>query len=177
MKVAYVKERAFLAMVLSAIEVYKYETLGLLLGYKGGNEFIVEYAIPYQTSIKGYSWVSPKPKVSERIKELVENLPVQVIGDFHSHTEFGTHKALPIPSGDDIADMEKDNIHIIVAVNDREKNQKWRYGKNGAISGTLGDYHLAIAAATPKVSYSYERVKIICPSATGIFYKKGKPKD
>lgn len=177
MMVAYIKERAFLAMVLSAIEVYKHETLGLLLGYKGDDEFIVEYAIPYQTSMKGYSWVSPKPTVSEKIKKLVKNLPVEVIGDFHSHTEFGSHKAVPIPSGDDIADMEKGNLHIIVAVNDREKDQKWRYGKNGAISGTLGDYHLSIAATTSKRSYSYEKVKIICPSATGIFYKKTKKKD
>lgn len=177
MKVAYIKERAFLAMVLSSIEVYKHETLGLLLGYKGGNEFIVEYAIPFQTSIKGYSWVSPKPTISERIKELVKNLPVQVIGDFHSHTEFGEHKAVPIPSGDDIADMEKGNIYIIVAVNDKEKDEKWGYGKNGEISGTLGDYHLSIAAATLKGSYSYERVKIVCPSATGISYKKGESED
>lgn len=176
MKVAYIKERAFLAMVLSAVEVYKHETLGLLLGYKGDDEFIVEYAIPYQTSMKGYSWVSPKPTVSERIKELVKNLPVEVIGDFHSHTEFGKNRAVPVPSGDDIADMEESHIHIIVAVNEKKRAQKWSSGKDGEISGTLGDYHLAIAAATPRGDTSYERVKIICPSATGIFYKKARKK-
>lgn len=166
----YLKERAFLAMILSSIEVYHHETLGVLLGYKGENSFVVEYAIPYQTALKGLTWVEPRPRRTKRLERVLENMPVDVIGDFHSHTEMGKSQALARPSGDDIADMEEGRIHLIVAVNSKQKERRWRRNRHGAISGTIGKYQLDVGAAvlSKRGRWGYRRAKIVCPSATGI---------
>jgi len=164
----YIKERAFLAMILSVVEVYKRETLGLLLGYKGGNRFFVEYAIPSQTAERGFSWTEPKARAFERMTNITKNMSIDVIGDYHSHTDFRGEEARAIPSGEDIADMQKGNVHIIIAVNPKLVKVKWRQNNDGTISGTISNYHVRISAATPIGEYKYRRVKIICPSATGL---------
>ncbi len=169
MKVVHIKERALLSMILSSIEVYRHETLGLLLGYRSRDGFVIEYGIPYQTAVKGYSWVAPKSRASERMEEVLKDMPVNVIGDFHSHTQWGKYKAKATPSGEDIADMEPDNIYLIVAVNDKTKDKLWHHTKKGSIIGTLGKYAIELGAACilPGENKS-EPVKIICPSATGL---------
>ncbi len=166
----YLKERAFLAMILSSVEVYHHETLGVLLGYKGEDSFVVEYAIPYQTALKGLTWVEPRPRRTKRLERILEKMPVEVIGDYHSHTEIGKSQALPRPSGDDVADMEEGKVHLIVAVNGKQKDRKWRHNRNGGISGTIGRYQLDIGAAVvaKKGRWGYKIAKIVCPSATGL---------
>ncbi len=166
----HLKERAFLAMVFSSIEVYKHETLGLLLGFKGENSFAIEYAIPYQTAVKGYSWVSPKPQAAEKMTKVLENMAIDVIGDYHSHTQYGEDRATTRPSGDDIADMEKGKLYITVAVNDKTRKKRWITKKNGNIRGTIGDYDVELGAVVAYGNHRYKRVKIICPSATGLGY-------
>lgn len=173
-EVVHIKERAFLAMVLSSIEVYRHETMGLLLGYRGENIFVVEYAIPYQTAVKGYSWVAPKSRASERMVRILKDMPIDVIGDFHSHTQWGDSKALSTPSGEDIADMEMNQVYIIVAVNDKKRAKPWRHAKEGAIKGTLGDYNLELGASVLVSEYKPKSIKIDCPSATGLSYQKQK---
>ena len=165
-----VKERAFWSMVLSAIEVYHLETLGLLLGLKGEDTFIVEYAIPYQTAHKAKTWVSPNEKRASRLKRIVHLLPVDVIGDYHSHTELGNSKALPHPSGDDIADMEAGKAYLILAVNECNRTVEWHNNTDGSISGTLGGYHIRITAHeyVKKGWRHYKNMVIICPSAVGL---------
>ncbi|MCK4352283.1 Mov34/MPN/PAD-1 family protein [candidate division WOR-3 bacterium] len=169
-KSVHIKERAFLAMILSSVEVYRYETLGILLGYKGEDSFVVEYAIPYQTAVKGYSWVAPKSRASERMVKILERMSINVIGDFHSHTQWGDFKGKPVPSGEDIADMELNKIYAIVAVNDKQKKESWHRTEAGTIVGTLSDYSLEIGAHILVSNYKSKSVKIICPSATGLSY-------
>jgi proteasome lid subunit RPN8/RPN11 len=168
-----IKERAFWSMVLSAVEVYHLETLGLLLGSRNKDDFIVEYAIPYQTAKKAKTWVSPNERRASRIKKIIHLIPIDVIGDYHSHTKLGEIKALARPSGDDIADMEKDNIYIILAVNEIQRTVEWHKNSDGSISGTLGGYHIVIGAHEyiDRGVY-YKKAEIICPSAVGL---KGYP--
>ncbi len=166
---AYIKENAFLSMILSAIEVYHHETLGLLLGYGMGQEFVVEYAIPYQTAVKGYTYtMPPKERVLERMIDILSEWPGEVIGDYHSHTELGANKAKAIPSGTDIADMSRGKLSIIIAVNEKEREMKWRKNRNGSLSGTLGDFHIEIGGFVLYGEKRYRRVELICPAATGI---------
>jgi len=165
-----VKERAFWSMVLSAIEVYNLETLGLLLGLRGDDIFVVEYAIPFQTAEKAKTWVSPNERRASRIKKIVDLIPVDVIGDYHSHTELGENRAIARPSGDDIADMEKGNVYMILALNECNKSLEWRNNVDGSISGTLGQYHIRISAAEyiERGGLHYKKVDIFCPSAVGL---------
>ena len=47
----YISANAFWALLISAIEVYKKECFGILLGYRdSSNIYIVEHAISYQTA-------------------------------------------------------------------------------------------------------------------------------
>jgi hypothetical protein len=168
-KTIIVKERAFWSMALSAIEVFHLETLGLLLGMKGEDKFIVEYAIPYQTAQKQKTWVSPNERRASRIKKIVDILPVDLIGDFHSHTEIGETRATVVPSGDDIADMEKNKVYIILAMNESVKKVKWHPNKDGSISGTLGGYHIRmIAHELDSRGRHYKNVEVVCPAAVGL---------
>lgn len=165
----HIKEQALFSMLLSTVEVYRHESLGLLLGYKGVNEFIIEYAVPYQTAMKGYSWVAPRSTAAERMGKILKYVPINLIGDFHSHTQWGDSMAMPVPSGDDIADMQIDKVHIIVAINDKTKLQKW-CSKNTVLVGSLGGYAIEIGAFILKGEYEAKTIKIICPSATGLCY-------
>lgn len=168
-----IKERAFWSMVLSAIEVYHLETLGVLLGSRNNDDFIVEYAIPYQSAKKAKTWVSPNERSTSRIKKIIHLIPIDVIGDYHSHTKLGKNKALARPSGDDIVDMEKENIYIILAVNEIQRTVEWHNNSDGSISGTLGGYHIVIGAhESMDRGVYYKKVEIICPSAVGL---KGYP--
>lgn len=169
-KMVHIKERAFLAMVLSSVEVYRHETLGLLLGYEGIDRFVIEYGIPYQTAVKGYSWVAPKPRTSERMEKILERMPINVMGDFHSHTQWGDSKAKATPSGEDIADMEPGRVYIIVAVNDKEKDEPWHHTDERTIRGTLSEYVIEVGAHILAGKYKSEVIKIVCPSATGLSY-------
>lgn len=169
-KTVYIKERAFLSIILSSIEVYRHETLGLLLGYLGVDRFVVEYGIPYQTAVKGYTWVSPKQKISDRMDRVLKYMPINVIGDFHSHTQWGNSKAKAFPSGEDIADMESNRVHIIIAVNDKEEHETWHYTEEKTIKGTLDQYVIELGAHILVDKYEAAPIKIICPSATGLSY-------
>ncbi|MDD2889384.1 MAG: Mov34/MPN/PAD-1 family protein [bacterium] len=164
-----IQERALLSMVLSCIEVYHHEALGLLLGHIGIDKYIVEYAIPYQTAMKGYSWVAPKSNAADRMNKILKCLPLSLIGDYHSHTQWKTLRGEPTPSGDDIADMECGRVYIIMAINDKVKPEPWRITENGFITGTLNEYKIDIGAYTCPADYNSKPVKIICPSALGLF--------
>jgi len=168
MRKVYVKERAFLSMVISAVEVYKLETLGLLLGYatKLGN-FVVEYAIPYQTAEHRYTSVVEKATARERMQSILKSFPIDMSGDFHSHPMFRGSRGKAEPSGEDIADMHKGLVHMIVAINPADKDVRWHALKNGRITGTVGDYHLTIGAFALVGDYDYECLEVVCPSAVG----------
>lgn len=163
----FVKEKAFLSIALSAIEVYHRESLGILLGHQTSDGFVVEYAIPYLTADKGLSWVESKPERADRIQKILRRLPISLIGDFHSHTDLGNLKAQVIPSRTDIADMEDGKVYLIVALNNGIRRKKWQMNRDGTISGSLNSYHLKIGAyvCSQNGRWKFERAKIHCSFA------------
>ena len=89
---ATIAEQAFIGMVTNAIEVYKKETFGLLIGKKHKKHYHITDTIAFQTAKRDYEWVNIKghriKRINHALSHLTEN---QVIGDFHSHPE-GPHK-------------------------------------------------------------------------------------
>jgi len=169
-KTIFIQQTAFLSMVLSSVEVFHHEALGVVLGFAGEDQFVIEYAIPYQTAHKGLSWVAPRPRRVARIERILEHHPVNVIGDFHSHTQLRELKALCKPSGEDVADMEEEKVHLILALNKSRRRSPWIHMSDGRISGTLEGYRITIGAFYLKDGsrYKFKRANIVCPSATGI---------
>lgn len=143
----YLSENTFLGLLLSAAEVYKKECLGYLLGYRLEDRFIVEHAFSLQTASRRLKGVILGDKNQKKIEEVLERFDkLQIIGDFHSHTQFGETKGLPIPSQDDIKTMKAGNVYLIVAVNDIDKVYSWSENRDGTISGSVGRLFFKISA-------------------------------
>ncbi|HXG31236.1 MAG TPA: Mov34/MPN/PAD-1 family protein [Thermodesulfobacteriota bacterium] len=151
----FLSESAFMGLILSSIEVYKKECLGLLLGYKLEDRFIVEYSLPYQSAKRMRNGVSPNHFRHNRIENVLPRFDkLEIVGDFHSHPQYGSLKGVPKPSRLDINDMESGKLYMIIAINDNRRSVRWGENLDGTISGTLNNFHFKISA------YHFEGRKI-----------------
>jgi proteasome lid subunit RPN8/RPN11 len=169
---AYVSQNAFWGLLLSAVEVYKRECFGLLIGYRdrrGLEEiFIVEHAVPFQTAGRRHKGVVTNPRAHKRIERFLRNIPqMSVIGDFHSHTMWGYSRAASYPSATDVAGMSGGNVYVIVSVNDKLRGVPWKYNDDGSLSGTTDEHHFRLTAYTVNGAGEARRVKLLCPYAIG----------
>ncbi len=176
----YINSPAFLAIVTSVIEAFAKETIGFLVGIRGENKFIIEYAIPYQTADIGYTHAEVDWKRAERVNEVIKltGMGFEFVGDFHSHTQFGQTKAKVKPSSNDLISTKENEVYIIIAINTRKKSQPWREHSDGSISGTIRGYHLKIGGYTIiKAGFRGARkVRIRCPAVTGLPPEEKSPK-
>lgn len=167
---ASMSEEAFLGLVLSAVEVYKKECLGLLLGYRMKDGFLIEYAIPYQTAERGHAVVDINNKYHRRLRGALGALHKwDLIGDFHSHPQYGPAKGEVVPSEKDIEDMPENSIFVIVGINDRRKHQYFEENKDGTISGVVGEHHIKLACFYKERNNRIRRVALTCQFATGLY--------
>jgi proteasome lid subunit RPN8/RPN11 len=164
----YLSENAFLDLLLSSAEVYKKECLGFLLGYRLEDRFIVEHAFTVQAANRKHKGVIYNNKNHKKIEPIIAQFnKLQKIGDFHSHTQFGPTKGLPIPSSEDIKGMVRDNIYLIVAINNNEKTMSWNENRDGTISGSASDFFFKISAHFINGSTSVKKATIHCPFPPG----------
>ncbi len=164
----YLSENAFIDLLLSSAEVYKRECLGFLLGYKLEDRFIIEHAFSFQTAHRKHKGVVSRDISHKKIDPILARLDrIQIIGDFHSHTQFGTMKGLPFPSLEDIDGMKPDHIYLIVAINNYKKTMSWAENRDGTISGTVGDFFFKISAHYMIGRSAVRKAKIHCPFPPG----------
>ncbi len=160
----YISENAFIDILISSAEVYKKECLGFLLGYKLEDRFIVEHAFSVQTANRKHKGVVYNQKNHKKIEQILSRFDkLQIIGDFHSHTQFGPTKGLPIPSEEDISGMILDRIYLIAAINNNEKTMPWGENRDGTISGSVSDFFFKISAHFLNGNSSVKRATIHCP--------------
>lgn len=164
----YLSENAFMGLLLSSAEVFKRECLGYLLGYRLDDRFIVEYAFGLQTARRKRRGVIFHHRDQKKIEPILSNfVKLQIVGDFHSHTPYGNTKGIPVPSPQDIREMEKDNLYIIIAINELEKTKPWKENKDGSISGSMGDLFFKISAYF-YIDSIHQRAPIYCPFPPGL---------
>ncbi|MCX5720174.1 MAG: Mov34/MPN/PAD-1 family protein [Nitrospirae bacterium] len=160
----YISENAFIDILISSAEVYKKECLGFLLGYKLEDRFIVEHAFSVQTANRKHKGVVYNQKNHKKIEQILLRFDkLQIIGDFHSHTQFGPTKGLPIPSEEDISGMILDRIYLIAAINNNEKTMPWGENRDGTISGSVSDFFFKISAHFLNGNSSVKKATIHCP--------------
>lgn len=163
----YLAENAFVDILLSSAEVYKRECLGFLLGYKLEDRFVVEHAFSVQTANRRHKTVVFNEKNQKKIEPILRRLgKLQIVGDFHSHTQFGPTKGLPVPSEEDLAGMEEGRIYLIIAINKNEKTSGWGENRDGSISGSVEDIFFKISSYFFKGNL-LKRAKIHCPFPPG----------
>ena len=165
----FLSDKAFMRILLSTVEVYHYECLGVLLGYKTHGRIIVEYAIPFQSARRKPSEVEPnwrrELKVLEVLPELVQ---LEKLGYFHSHPQWGKNKGRAELSEEDIDAMEEGDLEFVISINDANRRIKWRESKEERLFGTLGNYLINIAGFYIRESDSeIMQYRIICPYAVG----------
>src|SRR4030043_2175660 len=164
----YLSENAFFDILLSSAEVYKKECLGFLLGYKLEDRFIIEHAFSVQAANRKHKGVIYTDKNHKKIEPILARFDkLQKIGDFHSHTQYGPTKGLPIPSPEDKKGMVPDNVYLIVAINNNEKTMPWGENRDGTISGSVSDFFFKISAHFLNGSTSVKRAQIHCPFPPG----------
>jgi len=164
----YLSENAFIDLLLSSAEVYKKECFGFLLGYRLEDRFIVEHAFSIQTANRKRRTVTYNRKNHRKIEPILAKFDkLQKIGDFHSHTQFGSAKGLSIPSEEDIQSMVENNIYVIIAINNNEKTMSWGENRDGTISGSVSDFFFKISAHYLNSSTSVRKAKIHCPFPPG----------
>lgn len=164
----YISENAFIDLLLSSAEVFKKECLGFLLGYKLEDRFIIEHAFSVQTANRKHRGVIYNRKNHKKIEPIIARFnKLQRIGDFHSHTQFGSTKGLPIPSEVDIKSMSHGHIYLIIAINNNEKTLQWGENRDGTISGSVSDFFFKISAHYLNGENTVKKAKIHCPFPPG----------
>lgn len=153
--------------------MYKKECLGFLLGYRLEDRFIVEHAFTVQTANRKHKGVIYNTKNHKKIEPILSRLDkLQIVGDFHSHTQFGSTKGLPIPSQEDIREMIQGHVYLIVAINNNQKTMPWGENRDGTISGSVGEFFFKISAyflngVSSNGTSSVKRARIHCPFPPG----------
>jgi proteasome lid subunit RPN8/RPN11 len=169
----YVAENAFIDLLLSSAEVYKKECLGFLLGYRLEDRFIVEHAFAVQSANRRHKGVIYNRKNHKRIEPILAKFDkLQILGDFHSHTQFGLTKGLSIPSPEDIKEMLPGQVYLIVAINNNQKTMQWGENRDGTISGSVNEFFFKISAyflnsTNGNGNTSVKRAKLHCPFPPG----------
>jgi proteasome lid subunit RPN8/RPN11 len=176
---AFLSFPAFLTIVTSSVEVFRKETIGYLVGFKGENKYMVEYAIPYQTAEKGFIHASVDMERVTRINDILSSISegqgLEFVGDFHSHTAFGKSPATVVPSDTDLMSTIPGELNIICAVNMKKRSVRWYESDRGILVGTIGEYRIEIGGyyvEEATIGRQYERVSIKCPAVTGIVEEK-----
>jgi hypothetical protein len=171
--VAYLSLPSFLTIVTASVEVFRKETIGYLIGFKGEKKFMVQYAIPYQTAEATATHATIDEDRVSRINEILNRLSegLEYIGDFHSHTEYGDLPGKVIPSSTDLISTVPGELNLICAVNQKKRSVDWHHTKRGILAGTVGKYRIEIGGyyiAEACIGSQYQRVLVRCPSVTGL---------
>lgn len=122
---AVLRPNAFMNLLISATEPYKYECLGPVFGKITGKEILIENAIPFQTAKRSFNsvWHSVKAKKLENFLNHFSS----IIGDFHSHSDFKASTNADL-SDEDKRTIKAGHISLIIGV------RKYKRRINSAIT-------------------------------------------
>jgi len=149
-----VRGRALTQILGYAIEVYKKECTGVLMGdiFETAHKVVVSSAVALQSAERGFSHVDPTGPRYKRVSDVLSFLSLDwILGEFHSHTQWGTQDPSYRLSPEDqeyiLNNHYTSDIEIVVALKDRTRTSDWDYiDQTRVLKGTLGDHDIRIAA-------------------------------
>ena len=161
------RANAFVGLVASVAEGFKNEVGGLVFGdnFVTSGKFVVDFVVPLQTAKRKPSEVHYHPKRTKRVRSLWDDLsPFWYLGSFHSHTEYGGRKYLPIPSDTDKNSMDLDELEIIVSIWKSKRKEPLGYIKDDLrISGAVGDYYIQMSSWYRTAKEMITEMEMWCP--------------
>jgi len=119
----HITSTALASMVAYALEVYKCETFGLLLGTRKGKNFFVDTAIAHQTAARNTTGVCPSSRLFTLGRVIANCAAKDIVGDYHSHPDGGKSKGHTIPSWQDFDGADFNDLMVIVGINYRGKHK------------------------------------------------------
>jgi len=167
----FLSDKAFLSIILSCVEVYRKECLGVLLGYNTRGRIFVEYAIPFQSAKRRSDEVIPNWRRELKVIEILPKMiHLQKLGYYHSHPEDEEFLGIAKLSKDDKNSITEEEVELVVAINDAVRKSAWRETTSG-LSGTIGNYRFTIAGFYKRSSdHRIRRYRVMCPYAVGFDY-------
>jgi proteasome lid subunit RPN8/RPN11 len=139
------RNAAFMNLVASCIETYKFESFGILLGSRRKSVYTARYAVTYTSAERDYEYVRIDDKRKERINHSLKYITAQrVIGDFHSHPDYPD--ILSRTDRKDLLRNKRDALSVLVIIKKKTKKVLWAHNEDLSVSGTLGNYHIKIRA-------------------------------
>ena len=160
---ATITEQAFVGMIVSAIEVFKKESYGALIGEVHRKHFLVTDSYTYQTAKRDYMAVSVLRTRQLRVsRSLGLFTNSKVIGDFHSHpggpnflSEWDKKDLLKLCQG----------LTVLVSIFESDKERKWEFNTDLSISGSISKrYFIKMSAfEVDREKQKIYPIKIVCP--------------
>ncbi|HLD33327.1 MAG TPA: Mov34/MPN/PAD-1 family protein [Candidatus Nanoarchaeia archaeon] len=160
----FLSRQAFVDLLVSAIEVYKKEAFGLLIGRKENKRYFISDIVPYQSAKRSYDWVNMTSQRINRINFALKHLTnQQVIGDYHSHPQ-GPDKL----SATDVGDLfkGKTSLTILLCVYKKKSCVRWTNGDDDyALYGSVGGNYFVrmLPYEIDRKTGIIRRIKIVCP--------------
>lgn len=157
----YIEREPFVSMILSSVETFHRECFGYVLGYKPTrrrNSFIITNVVAVQLAKKRKNMEIEQSKLScKHMYACFDGYPsiYPLIGDFHSHPEWGRHQRLCEFSDGDAKDMLRVQkrfgtnslIGVVIKISRLKKERiLWHPAEDGkgGIKGSLGKYKFHI---------------------------------
>lgn len=174
----HIRKEAFLIMLWAAVETFKKECMGVILGSApspGRDHFWISDVIPFQGIEKRLNTkVVQSGRSNARWNEFWGRLQFRPkrLGLFHSHPEWGSHKPPSEMSDKDTKDMkeQKSPLEIIICISSRGKGSylHWELLEDGSIQGSIASFNFRVNAFT-LVSEGERvepaRIQIVSPAA------------
>lgn len=161
-RAAFLSRQAFIDLVVSALEVYKKEAFGLLIGRMEGSFYFVSDIIPYQSAQRSYEWVNMSSQRINRINFALGHLTKhEVIGDYHSHPQ-GPDKLSATDVNDLFKGMKK--LTCLVSVYKKRSQERWRH-EDYSIMGSIGGRYFVrlMAYEVDRKGHIVHRINVVCP--------------
>ncbi|MBI4162606.1 MAG: Mov34/MPN/PAD-1 family protein [Candidatus Aenigmarchaeota archaeon] len=137
-----IRNPALINMLVSSIEVYKKEALGMLLGVKRGKTYYIRYAINFQKAKRGYESIDIDDRTEKRINSLLTRVSkYRLVGDFHSHPD-GPYK-LSLTDKKDMKETATDVSVLVVIEKGYKKPKRWKY-TNRQLQGSVDGYYVTV---------------------------------
>lgn len=171
----HIRKEAFLIMTWAAIETFKKECFGFLLGYpptKRKNFFSITDAVSFQRVKRFNTRVDVYKGVERKFNKFISDISgvyPKYLGHFHSHPEWGDHLPSVDMSETDLRGFNKtpEPLEFIVGVSSRKKGQAtWESLPDGDVKGSFDKFNLHFTVYTlvqESEEATIQKLRIVTP--------------
>jgi hypothetical protein len=143
----FLDEQAFISVVVSAIEAYRRECYGVLLGNVRLGRVYIRTAIAYQTARRTPTSVDLAEARRRTLRHVLRAFPRHdYIGEFHSHPGFGGISGSAAIGDSDLVGVRQGECELIIAVRYPRNKMPWHYCADGSLSGVAGEHMVKMRA-------------------------------